>query len=126
MDLAPDEIIAGIRLRRGRTGWVERFRKVGARRAQAISKVVFAGGASITGGLVDDIRIAFGSVAPTVVRCRTAEQALRGHRLDPLAIARAAAGLLSDIAPIDDIRSTAAYRRRVAQNLLQEFLREHA
>jgi CO/xanthine dehydrogenase FAD-binding subunit len=126
MDLAPDEIIAGIRIRRGRSGWVQRFRKVGTRRAQAISKVVFAAGASISGGLVDDIRIAFGSVAPTVVRCRNAEQAVRGQRLDPLTIARSAAGLLNDIAPIDDIRSTAAYRRRVAQNLLQEFLREHA
>ena len=80
----------------------------------------------VDGGVVGDIRIALGSVAPTVVRCRHAEAAIRGQRLEPRAIAFAAHQLLQDIAPIDDIRSTAAYRRRVAQNLLQEFLREHA
>jgi CO/xanthine dehydrogenase FAD-binding subunit len=126
MDLAPDEIIARIRLRRGRSGWVQRFRKVGTRRAQAISKVCFAAAARIEGGIVRDIRVALGSVAPTVVRCRHAEMSVRGQRLEPGVIALAAHQLLLDIAPIDDIRSTAAYRRRVAQNLLQEFLREHA
>lgn len=126
MDLAPDEIIGSIRVRRGRAHWRQRFRKVGARRAQAISKVCFAAGADVEAGNVRDIRIAFGSVAPTVARCRHAEDAVRGHRLDAGVIARAGHALLDDIAPIDDIRSTAAYRRRVAQNLLQEFLRDHA
>ncbi|HEX6976509.1 MAG TPA: xanthine dehydrogenase family protein subunit M [Vicinamibacterales bacterium] len=126
MDLAPDEIIGRVRLARGRSGWVERYRKVGTRRAQAISKVCFAAGARIEAGVAKDVRIALGSVAPTVVRCRTAEAAIRGQRLAPGTIAVAAQQLLKDIAPIDDIRSTAAYRRRVAQNLLQEFLREHA
>lgn len=126
MDLAPDEIIGTIRVRRGRSHWRQHFRKVGTRRAQAISKVCFAGAADVEAAVVRDIRIAFGSVAPTVVRCRHAEEAVRGHRLEPGVIARAAHALLDDIAPIDDIRSTAAYRRRVAQNLLQEFLRDHA
>lgn len=126
MDLAPNEIIGSIRVRRGRSHWRQRFRKVGTRRAQAISKVCFAAGADLDDGVVRDIRIAFGSVAPTVVRCRRAEDAVRGQRLDPGAIARAIAALSADIAPIDDIRSTAVYRRRVAQNLLQEFLRDHA
>ena len=126
MDLAPDEIIASIRVPRGRSHWRQRFRKVGTRRAQAISKVCFAAGVDLDGGVVRDIRLAFGSVAPTVVRCRHAEDAVRGRRLDAGMIARATAALLDDIAPIDDIRSTAAYRRRVAQNLLQEFLSDHA
>jgi CO/xanthine dehydrogenase FAD-binding subunit len=126
MDLAPDEIIARIRLPRGREGWRESFRKVGARRAQAISKVCFAAGADIAGGVVRDIRIAFGSVAPTVVRCRRAEDAVRGHRLERAAVQRALEALATEISPIDDIRSTAAYRRKVAQNLLQEFLSDHA
>lgn len=126
MDLAPDEIIGSIRLRRGRSGWRERFRKVGTRRAQAISKVCFAAAADIHGGVVRDIRIALGSVAPTVVRARHAEAAVRGQRLDPRTIAVATHALLDDIAPIDDMRSTAAYRRRVSQNLLQEFLRGQA
>jgi CO/xanthine dehydrogenase FAD-binding subunit len=126
MDLAPDEIIASIRVPRGRSHWGQRFRKVGTRRAQAISKVCFAAGVDLDGGAVRDIRIAFGSVAPTVVRCRAAEDAVRDRGLDAGTIARATAALLEDIAPIDDIRSTAAYRRRVAQNLLQEFLSDHA
>lgn len=126
MDLAPDEIIGSVRVRRGRSHWRQRFRKVGTRRAQAISKVCFASGADLDDGVVRDIRIAFGSVAPTVVRCRRAEEAVRGQCLDRSAIARAVAALSDDIAPIDDIRSTAVYRRRVAQNLLQEFLRDHA
>ncbi len=126
MDLAADEIIAGITLRRGRSHWRQRFRKVGTRRAQAISKVCFAAGAEIEGGVVREIRVACGSVAPTVVRCRHAEAAVSGRRLEPGVIARAAHALADDIAPIDDIRSTAAYRRRVTQNLLQEFLRDDA
>jgi CO/xanthine dehydrogenase FAD-binding subunit len=125
MDLAPDEIIEAVRVRRGRAHWRQRFRKVGPRRAQAISKVCFAAAADVTGGRVRDIRLAFGSVAPTVVRCRGVEDLVRGQQLETTLIARAVAALPSEIAPIDDIRSTAAYRRRVAQNLLQEFLSEH-
>jgi len=124
MDLAPDEIIGAVRVRRGRAHWRQRFRKVGPRRAQAISKVCFAAAAEVEGGLVRDIRVAFGSVAPTVVRCRGVEGLVRGHQLEAALVARAVAALPNEIAPIDDIRSTAAYRRRVAQNLLQEFLSE--
>jgi CO/xanthine dehydrogenase FAD-binding subunit len=121
MDLAPDEIITAIRLPRRRRRWLERYRKVGTRRAQAISKVCFAGALQIEDGLIRDVRLAFGSVAPTVVRCRHTESLLRGTPL--AAAAEALTGLDRDIAPIDDVRSTAWYRRRVAANLLGEFLR---
>ena len=70
------------------------------------------------------MRIALGSVAPTVVRATAAEEALRGRPLNEPAIAAAAAALASAIAPIDDIRSTARYRARVAANLLREFLQK--
>ena len=106
----PDELISAIEIPeiRGRQ-W---FRKVGTRAAQAISKVVIAGVVS------EEIRIALGSVAPTVVRAVRTEGALaRGA-----SVAEAQRTLADEIAPIDDIRSTAEYRRRVAANLLARLL----
>ena len=124
MDLRPDEIIGSIRLPRGRGGWRETYRKVGPRRAQAISKVCFAAAADVDGARIRDIRIAFGSVAPVVLRCFHAEAAVRGQRPDAAARAAARAALARELAPIDDIRSTAEYRMRVAENLLIQFLSE--
>lgn len=126
MDLAPGEIIARIHLP-SRTSWLppggrDYYRKVGTRRAQAIAKVCFAGAIRMEGGAIRNVRIALGSVAPTVVRAFATEESLRGQVLDPGTIAAAERTLLSEIAPIDDIRSTARYRARVAGNLLREFL----
>jgi len=91
------------------------FRKVGTRAAQAISKVVIAG---VRDG--ESARVALGSVAPTVVRARQAEQALAaGGSVD-----EAVDVLHREIAPIDDIRSTADYRRTVSGNLLRRFWTE--
>jgi CO/xanthine dehydrogenase FAD-binding subunit len=107
--LAPDELIVAIELPRPTSPRIEYIRKVGARRAQAISKICFAG---IKEGYT--IRIALGSVAPMVIRCPRTEQALQKGL-------GATETLLSEITPIDDIRSTAHYRNRVAANLLEEF-----
>jgi CO/xanthine dehydrogenase FAD-binding subunit len=90
------------------------FRKVGTRAAQAISKVVMAGVSDPDGR---PPRIAIGSVAPTVVRLPRTEAALASGA----AIEDAQRMLADEIAPIDDIRSTAEYRRRVAANLLARF-----
>jgi CO/xanthine dehydrogenase FAD-binding subunit len=90
------------------------FRKVGTRAAQAISKVVMA---AVRGPRP---RIAVGSVAPTVVRLSRVERALAGGVSMDEAIRR----LDEDIRPIDDLRSTAAYRRDVAVNLLRRFWAE--
>jgi CO/xanthine dehydrogenase FAD-binding subunit len=112
--MRPDELIAAIEIPpvAGRQ-W---FRKVGTRAAQAISKIVMAAVRA------PQPRIAFGSVAPTVVRVSRTEEVLAGGgSLDD-----AAATLLTEIAPIDDIRSTAEYRRRVACNLLRAFWTETA
>src|SRR4030095_6646313 len=85
------------------------FRKVGTRAAQAISKVVMAG---VIG---DDPRVAIGSVAPTVLRLSRREAAIaRGAAMDDIQRI-----LQSEIAPIDDVRSTAQYRRAVAANILR-------
>jgi len=91
------------------------FRKVGTRAAQAISKVVVAG---LVPGDGAPPRLAFGSMAPTVVRVPKTEAALaRGAPVD-----EAQRTLMQELAPIDDIRSTAEYRRRVAANLLARFI----
>ena len=121
MDLAPEELIVGVRLPR-RAGWIQHYRKVGARRAQAISKICFAAAATMDQGRISAIRLAFGSVAPTVVRAAHAEAALAGAPPDADRIGAALEALRRDIAPIDDIRSTASYRATVAGNLLREFL----
>jgi CO/xanthine dehydrogenase FAD-binding subunit len=124
MDLAADEVIRSITIPRGRRGWIESYRKVGTRKAQAISKICFAAAAVLDGNVVRDVRVALGSVAPTVVRCAHAEAALRGRTLAGEVAAAASGALARDIAPIDDVRSTARYRLRVAENLLIQFLRE--
>jgi CO/xanthine dehydrogenase FAD-binding subunit len=123
MALVPGEIISHIRVPR-RVGWRDYYRKVGPRRAQAISKVCLAGSISINGETVGDVRVALGSVAPIVVRAVRVEEALRGQALNQQTIALAERALSSEIKPIDDLRSTAEYRRRVAANLLKEFLQE--
>ncbi len=92
------------------------FRKVGTRAAQAISKIVIAG---VRG---PSPRIAIGSVAPTVVRLHAAERVLMDGGTDD-DVVRA---MMSEISPIDDIRSSAEYRRTVAANLLRRFLAETA
>jgi CO/xanthine dehydrogenase FAD-binding subunit len=123
MDLGGDELIARVHLPRRPRSWHQYYRKVGTRRAQAISKVCVAVAYDITAeGLIDDIRIALASVAPTVVRAHAAEAALRGYRLTEATLAAAEDALEREIAPIDDIRSNARYRLRVARALLREAL----
>lgn len=122
IDLRDDELIRRIRLPRSRQGWKQYYRKVGTRRAQAISKVCFAAAARVDAARVSDVRIALGSVAPTVVRATGTEKLLRGERLSPAVLRAGQEVLAHEIGPIDDMRSTARYRRRVAQNLLAEFI----
>lgn len=117
-----DELLARVRLPRTAPGAVHYWRKVGTRRAQAISKVCLAAYAESEAGRVREVRIGLGSVAPVVLRCRRTEDALKGSELDGAAVEEAARVLSEEVAPIDDIRSTALYRRRVAANLLRDFL----
>jgi CO/xanthine dehydrogenase FAD-binding subunit len=121
--LRPEELIRRIRLPRRKDGWRQYYRKVGTRKAQAISKVCFAGAARMEDDVVREVRIALGSVAPTVLRCVRTEAVLAAQRLNRTSIKAALAALAGEISPIDDMRSTAAYRLRVARNLLAEFLR---
>ena len=123
LTLASDELIVAVRLPFPPAGAVPFFRKVGTRRAQSISKVVFCGLLHRDArGRADHVRLAWGSVAPVTLRARAAEAALLGK--PPAAAAAAAvAALAGDLAPIDDIRSDRAYRSAVAANVLAQFLR---
>jgi CO/xanthine dehydrogenase FAD-binding subunit len=121
MDLRTDELLRAIHLPRTRNGF-HYYRKVGTRKAQAISKVCFAGVIRIVDGRVAQIRIALGSVAPIPIRCERTEASLIDQPLNSETIALAVSTLTSEIVPIDDIRSTRDYRLRVSLNLLQDFL----
>jgi CO/xanthine dehydrogenase FAD-binding subunit len=101
-----------------------RFRKVGTRRAQAISKVVMALSYEEDGGVWRDVRLALGSVAPTTVRAPGTEAVLEGAAPRETVADHAAATLAEEIAPIDDVRSTSAYRRSVSARVLHRLLRE--
>jgi CO/xanthine dehydrogenase FAD-binding subunit len=116
-----DELIGRVHLRRTQAVGKHYFRKVGTRRAQAISKVCFAGAGRFESGRLTDVRIALGSVAPTVLRAIQTEQILCGDKISTALLQAAQATLRREISPIDDMRSTAIYRSRVAQNLLAEF-----
>jgi len=122
MLMRPDELIKSIRLPRPAGPWRHYYRKVGTRKAQAISKICFAGVAQLEGERIADVRIALGSVAPVVVRCARTEDVLKGREIDEETVGAARAELAREISPIDDIRSTANYRLQVALNVLEDFL----
>ena len=122
MLIGPNELLARIRMPRNTRGATHYYRKVGTRKAQAISKVCLAAVAKVEQDQISHVRIALGSVAPIVVRCVQTEAALRGRKLDTETIKSACATLSQEISPIDDIRSTADYRLQVAKNLLTDFL----
>src|SRR5437588_147013 len=122
MDIQPDELLRAIRLPRAANRLTHYYRKVGTRKAQAISKVCFAAVGSMTDGKIETVRIALGSIAPIPLRCVQTENALRNQTIDSIAAARAI--FASEISPIDDLRSTRDYRLRVSLNLLEHFIDE--
>lgn len=122
MQMGADELLTRIRLPRQSTNCYHYYRKVGTRKAQAISKVCLAAVGWKRDHRISDVRIALGSVAPIVIRCVLTEDTLRDKVISTETIGLARASLINEITPIDDIRSTASYRLRVATNLLANFL----
>ncbi|WP_334269057.1 2-oxo-4-hydroxy-4-carboxy-5-ureidoimidazoline decarboxylase [Edaphobacter sp. HDX4] len=120
--LQSDELVLTIVLPRRYSGYITYSRKVGPRNAQAISKLCIAVAAKANGDMIEDIRIAMGSVAPVPVRLHKTEEKLTGRKLSSTDVSTARLTLESEISPIDDLRSTSFYRRTVAGNLLEEFL----
>jgi CO/xanthine dehydrogenase FAD-binding subunit len=122
--MAPDELLFAIHLPLRFTQHRQYLRKVGTRRAMAISKVALAATARIEDQIVSEVRVAAASLAPFPARLYQVEAALLGRPIDARTIQSAREALLAEAKPIDDIRSTAEYRKRVAANLLDEFLME--
>jgi CO/xanthine dehydrogenase FAD-binding subunit len=90
----------------------------------AISKVALAATALLDSGVISEIRLAAASLAPFPARLYESEAALLNQSIDSRTIESARETLQAEAKPIDDIRSTAEYRKRVASNLLEEFLLE--
>jgi CO/xanthine dehydrogenase FAD-binding subunit len=122
--IEPDELVLALHLPRRFARHKQYLRKVGTRKAMAITKVALAGTAVLENGIAAEIRLAAASVADRPLRLKATETALLGKSLNPETKKAACTALLSEVKPIDDIRSTAAYRKQVAANLLQEFLEE--
>lgn len=119
--LRPGEIVASVRLPFLPQGSVQAFRKVGTREAQAISKVVVAMAGRIEDGRIADLRLAAGSVAAVPVRLRAAEEAVRG--LSPAEAADSAGREAArEVTPIDDVRSTADYRRFALERVVRRLV----
>jgi len=122
--MQPLELMFAIHIPRRHNLHKQYLRKVGTRRAMAISKVALAGTALMNEGVIQEIRLAAASLAPFPARLPATERNVVGQRLTPALIQSARQSLLSEVSPIDDIRSTAEYRKVVGANLLQEFLEQ--
>jgi CO/xanthine dehydrogenase FAD-binding subunit len=120
--LEPDELVFALHLPRRFNQHAGYLRKVGTRNAMAITKVALAATAVVTESRITEIRLAAASVADRPVRLVATEDVLLGKRLSSEVNSAARAALLNEVRPIDDIRSTALYRKHVAANLLDEFL----
>jgi CO/xanthine dehydrogenase FAD-binding subunit len=121
--LEPDELVLRIRIPIV-AGRDVRFRKIGTRRAQAISKVMMALAWRGVGGRWSDVRLALGSVADRPIRARSTETVLDGASPTSETADRAAEALAAELHPIDDVRSTADYRRAVASRVLHRLIRD--
>jgi CO/xanthine dehydrogenase FAD-binding subunit len=121
--LAADELIHSICLPRKMADYASYAKKVGARNAQAISKVFLAATALVSNATINDVRLAAGSVGPIPIRLTRTELVLTGRTIDDSLVDAARKTMAEEIQPIDDIRSTARYRSAVLRNLLGEFLR---
>jgi CO/xanthine dehydrogenase FAD-binding subunit len=120
--LAPDELLFAIHLPRRFTRHSQYLRKVGTRRAMAIAKVALGATARLEDGVIREVRLGAASLAPFPTRLLQTEAALLGQAVTNDTVQFARHVLLAEVKPIDDIRSNAEYRSRVAANLLNEFL----
>jgi CO/xanthine dehydrogenase FAD-binding subunit len=119
---APDELITAISFERPPSGFQAAFHKSGPRPALEIARVALCIAGRREGRRLSAVRLAVGAVAPTPMRCPRTETAIEGAALDGAAIARALDSLGREIAPIDDVRGSAWYRRHLAAAFLEEEL----
>ena len=122
--LAPEELVFALHLPRRFSQHAQYLRKVGTRKAMAITKVALAATALVKDNQFTELRLAAASVADRPIRLLATEAVLLSSTLSPELFKQARTCLLDEVKPIDDIRSTADYRRQVAANLLEEFLNQ--
>lgn len=122
--LAVDELIEAIEIALPPAGSPFAWRKVGTRQAQAISKVAFAALAVAADGRLARLGLGMASVAPTVALLPATRALGLSRPLAEITDADVETAILADVSPIDDVRSTAAYRRHVAVRLAQRFFGE--
>jgi CO/xanthine dehydrogenase FAD-binding subunit len=118
----PSELIAAVWFDRPAPGFDAAFHKSGPRPALEISRVAMCLGGRRQGRRLSGVRLAYGAVAATPIRCPRTEALIEDVALDEPAIARALECLRREIAPIDDVRGSAWYRRHLAAAYLEEEL----
>ncbi len=120
--LRTGEIVVRVRIPFLPEGSVQAFRKVGTREAQSISKVVVALAGRVAEGKIVALRLAAGSVAATPIRLRAAEEAVRGLPPGPETASLAGREAAGEVTPIDDVRSTADYRRFALERVVRRLV----
>lgn len=122
--ISKDEILTEIRVPLKDFN-IKTYRKIGTRKSTALAKVSFVGLAELSEGIIRDIRLSLGSVAPTVVKSKEIEnQIINMSKKDTLNIEKIKQKYNNIIEPIDDQRSTSNYRREVCLRLLEDFLKK--
>lgn len=124
--LQPNEIIAWVRVPAASSGTIQYFRKVGTREAQAISKVVVAMSAHKDQGCLEEVRFGAGSVAAVPVRLEAAERTCGGRQPNVAVADETAEAAMAEVTPIDDVRSTAAYRKFVLGRVVRRMILDAA
>lgn len=120
--LEPGELIVSVRIPTPAAGAVQRFRKIGTREAQSISKIVVAMCGRAENGTIVAIRLGAGSVAATPVRLLEAERVVRGRSVGEETAALAGRTAATEVAPIDDVRSTAEYRAYALERVVRRMV----
>lgn len=120
--MKPDELIAAIEIPTPHADLVQYWRKVGTRKAQAISKVMLAGAARLEDGTIVHARLGIGAVADRPIRLTQAEQVMEGQAPSAALAEQVSAAVRSAITPITDVRSTEEYRLEVACRLAARFV----
>jgi xanthine dehydrogenase FAD-binding subunit len=116
------ELVTGVRIPVPGAHHVSRFYKHGTRPALDISTISIGFAADRHDGVLKNVRVAFGAVAPTPLRATATESALEGRHLDAATIEAAAIAARDEVNPIDDVRATAWYRKEMIHNMTKRLL----
>ena len=116
------ELVTGVRIPVPGANHISRFYKHGTRPALDISTISIGIAGDLKDGVLKNVRVAFGAVAPTPLRATATESALEGRHLDTATIEAAAIAARDEVNPIDDVRATAWYRKEMIHNMTKRIL----